>query len=648
MSERGVGNPWTTYEDNLLIQAVAIHGENDNWKAVALSVPGRTNKACRKRWLHSLSPNVKKTAWTSEEDQLLLSLYAVHGTKWSVIARNIQGRTDDACSKRYREALDPSLKRDDWTAAEDTKLLEAYARLGGKWGIIGQELGRSGLGCRNRWRMLERKRTAAARGSAAEGAPSSSALDSTSQWVPDQGSVQDTPPWDGRSPQYVTPSMLFNSSPNHSQEPHSAAYRPEQILSGVHLASANNSPSHLQQFHYGSSSLGGVPPHPRSVAHSPNPYAYHPQTTSVSLGHDAPRGSRANVSTPGQSGESPCGDYEPITIPGSTICATPEATHQDDHQNTRSISNRQHVRPSLSPDLLGDAGPAVAISDSPASPSPVASPLPLDALPATPSTEHTGLSSAAVPSHSTQAPRCNYYRTEAEKAQLTTAPRKASASQRPTRLSSLLPATADPSVLAYACGHRDCWPEGGVSSKSAFTTSKELSDHNKIVHSGDLGGSKPFRCALAGCEKSWKSVNGLQYHLQISKVHFQQALATIRDPPVLGSAAAEFAASMASAQGTAEGEPVNGPPNTTADVIGSVGVPDEAVGDPGPDDARPTKPKRKLHPCPHPGCGKQYKQLSGLRYHLSHGHAEELPMQLDVVPPTLARMVAEKGRASHE
>lgn len=60
------------------------------------------------------------------------------------------------------------------------------------------------------------------------------------------------------------------------------------------------------------------------------------------------------------------------------------------------------------------------------------------------------------------------------------------------------------SVLAYACGHRECWPPDGMSSKSTFATSKELSDHNKIVHNGDLGGSKPFRCALAGCEKSWK------------------------------------------------------------------------------------------------------------------------------------------------
>lgn len=48
MPERGVGRPWTAEEDSLLIQAVATHGEIDNWKTIALSVPDRTNKACRK------------------------------------------------------------------------------------------------------------------------------------------------------------------------------------------------------------------------------------------------------------------------------------------------------------------------------------------------------------------------------------------------------------------------------------------------------------------------------------------------------------------------------------------------------------------------------------------------------------------------
>lgn len=105
------------------------------------------------RWLHSLSPNVKKSAWTREEDDLLLELYKIHAAKWAVIARNIPGRTDDACSKRYREALDPSLKKDDWTPDEDEKLIAVYNRLGGKWGRVGQELQRSGLGCRNRSRL---------------------------------------------------------------------------------------------------------------------------------------------------------------------------------------------------------------------------------------------------------------------------------------------------------------------------------------------------------------------------------------------------------------------------------------------------------------------------------------------------------------
>jgi hypothetical protein len=109
MAERHVGVPWTTQEDYLLTQAVAQYGESDNWKLVAICVPGRSNKACRKvvrpdssffnlysfpcfqRWLHSLSPSVKKTAWTAEEDRRLLELYSVYNAKWAQIAREIPG-----------------------------------------------------------------------------------------------------------------------------------------------------------------------------------------------------------------------------------------------------------------------------------------------------------------------------------------------------------------------------------------------------------------------------------------------------------------------------------------------------------------------------------------------------------------------------
>ena len=43
------GRQWTPHEDKLLTEAVSIYGDNtEKWKIIALSVPGRTNKACRK------------------------------------------------------------------------------------------------------------------------------------------------------------------------------------------------------------------------------------------------------------------------------------------------------------------------------------------------------------------------------------------------------------------------------------------------------------------------------------------------------------------------------------------------------------------------------------------------------------------------
>lgn len=95
-------------------------------------------------------PTVKKTAWSKEEDDKLVMLVAKHGDKWAAIARGIPGRTDDACSKRYREALDPVKKKTEWTDEEDRLLLEMYSDKGPNWKDIGKTLLRSGLSCRNR------------------------------------------------------------------------------------------------------------------------------------------------------------------------------------------------------------------------------------------------------------------------------------------------------------------------------------------------------------------------------------------------------------------------------------------------------------------------------------------------------------------
>ncbi|OAD00559.1 Homeodomain-like DNA binding domain-containing transcription factor, partial [Mucor lusitanicus CBS 277.49] len=150
--------PWTPEEDNLLKLAVQLYGDKtEKWAKIAACVPGRTNKNCRKRWFHSLDPSLRKGAWTEEEDQLLREGVSKYPNQWSKIADMLPGRTDDQCAKRWRESLDPSIDRSEWTPAEDTLLMAKYEEYGSQWQKIAFFFdGRPGLHCRNRWRKLQR------------------------------------------------------------------------------------------------------------------------------------------------------------------------------------------------------------------------------------------------------------------------------------------------------------------------------------------------------------------------------------------------------------------------------------------------------------------------------------------------------------
>ncbi|CDH53918.1 myb-like dna-binding protein bas1 [Lichtheimia corymbifera JMRC:FSU:9682] len=150
--------PWTPEEDNLLRLAVQLYGDKtEKWSKIAACVPGRTNKNCRKRWFHSLDPSLRKGPWTEEEDQLLREGVMKHPNQWSKIADMLDGRTDDQCAKRWRESLDPTIDRSEWTPEEDEILVEKFGEYGSQWQKIAQHFeGRPGLHCRNRWRKLQR------------------------------------------------------------------------------------------------------------------------------------------------------------------------------------------------------------------------------------------------------------------------------------------------------------------------------------------------------------------------------------------------------------------------------------------------------------------------------------------------------------
>ncbi|KAL8555213.1 hypothetical protein ACS0TY_003138 [Phlomoides rotata] len=87
--------PWTSAEDAILVEYVKKHGEG-NWNAVQKhSGLARCGKSCRLRWANHLRPNLKKGAFTPEEERLIVELHAKMGNKWARMAAHLRGRTDN-------------------------------------------------------------------------------------------------------------------------------------------------------------------------------------------------------------------------------------------------------------------------------------------------------------------------------------------------------------------------------------------------------------------------------------------------------------------------------------------------------------------------------------------------------------------------
>ncbi|OHT09127.1 hypothetical protein TRFO_22139 [Tritrichomonas foetus] len=80
-------------EDESLIKLVARYGEKGKWNQISKLIPNRDSRQCRDRWHHYLSPLNNSDEWTDAEDQKLLTLYFQHGRKWAAFKLYFPGRT---------------------------------------------------------------------------------------------------------------------------------------------------------------------------------------------------------------------------------------------------------------------------------------------------------------------------------------------------------------------------------------------------------------------------------------------------------------------------------------------------------------------------------------------------------------------------
>ncbi|KAF9888979.1 hypothetical protein FE257_008149 [Aspergillus nanangensis] len=111
--------PWTKEEDEILDQAIQTQGDEPiNWLEVASHLSGRSNKDCRKRWVYSLAPSIRKGSWADWEDTALcegVRLYGTraHGRRWTeIVERYFPDRTPIATRNRYDHLRRKRLRED--------------------------------------------------------------------------------------------------------------------------------------------------------------------------------------------------------------------------------------------------------------------------------------------------------------------------------------------------------------------------------------------------------------------------------------------------------------------------------------------------------------------------------------------------------
>ncbi|KAF3582810.1 hypothetical protein DY000_02033734, partial [Brassica cretica] len=100
-----------------LRKLVELYGTK-NWKRIANMLGTRIGKQCRERWHNHLRHGIKKSAWTEEEDRILVEAHKVFGNKWGKIALKLCGRTENAIKNRWNDCT----KDDDHENAFDGEM----------------------------------------------------------------------------------------------------------------------------------------------------------------------------------------------------------------------------------------------------------------------------------------------------------------------------------------------------------------------------------------------------------------------------------------------------------------------------------------------------------------------------------------------
>ncbi|KAI3739971.1 hypothetical protein L2E82_30385 [Cichorium intybus] len=101
---------WSPEEDEKLMNYMLRNGQGC-WTDIARNAGlQRCGKSCRLRWINYLRPDLKRGAFSPQEEQLIVHLHSILGNRWSQIAARLPGRTDNEIKNFWNSTIKKRLK----------------------------------------------------------------------------------------------------------------------------------------------------------------------------------------------------------------------------------------------------------------------------------------------------------------------------------------------------------------------------------------------------------------------------------------------------------------------------------------------------------------------------------------------------------